>query len=124
MSLWFRTRDKNGTVHHVSIPFDPLVYIAFVGIGVALLLPLLQMFRIAVVTSPMSTSVACASILLVGLALFVLAKMSVIRAGRLVSFGPRAMSPRMRVFYIVSYVLLAIGTVAVLIFALAAFVAS
>jgi len=123
MSLWFRTRDKDGTVHHVLIPFDPLVYIAFVGIGVSLLLSFLQMFRNAVVTSPISTSVACASILLVGFVLFVLSKMSAIRAGRLVSFGPRTMSPRMSVFYIVGYVLLVIGTVAVLMFSLAASVA-
>ena len=33
MSLWFRTRDKDGTVHHVSIPFEPLSFIALIGIG-------------------------------------------------------------------------------------------
>ena len=44
----------------------------------------------------------------------------VIRCG----FGPRVMSPTMRVFYVTGYVLLAIGAVAVLLFALVAAVAS
>ena len=124
MSLWFRTRDKDGTVHHVSIPFEPLAFIALVGIIVALMFPLLHMFRTAVVASPVYISVVIACILLVGATLFVFAKMSVIRAGRLVSFGPRLMSPTMRFFYIIGYVLLVIGTVGALLFALAASVAS
>ncbi len=120
MSLWFRIRDKDGSVHHVSIPFEPLLFVALVGISVAILLPFLQMFRAAVVTSPVSTSIACASLLMVGFAFFALAKVSVIRAGHLVSFGPRKMSRMMRSLYYVGYVLLAVGTVTVLLFVLAA----
>ena len=120
MSLWFRTRDKDGTVHHISIPFEPLSFVALVSISVAFLLPFLQMFRVAVFTSPVSTSVGCGSILMVGLAFFALAKFSVIGTGRLVSFGPREMSRTMRTFYYVGYILLAIGTIAILLFVAAA----
>lgn len=120
MSLWFRTRDKDGTVHYISIPFELLSFIALVGIGVALLLPFVQMFRVAVFTSPVSTSVGCGSILMVGLALFALAKFSVIGTGRLVSFGPRKMSRTMRAFYYVGYIWLVIGTTAILLFVAAA----
>lgn len=121
MSLWFRTRDKYGTVRHVAVPFDPFVFIAMVGICVALLLPFIQMFRNAVATSPILTASAIASIVLVGAALFASAKMSIILAGRFVSFGARTMSPAMRVFYITGYVLLAIGSAGVLLFWLATF---
>ncbi len=116
MSLWFRIRDKDGTVHLVYEPFAPLAFIGLVGISVALLLPFVQMFRVAVVTSPVFTSIACASILIVGFGLFALSRVSVIRAGRLISIGPRTMSRMMRSFYYVGYVLLLIGTIAVLLF--------
>ena len=81
MSLWFRTRDEDGTVHYILVPFEPLAAISLVGACLALLLPLLQTFRVAVVASPVVSAGIITSILLVGAALFVLAKMSVIRAG-------------------------------------------
>ena len=42
MSLWFRTRDNDGSVHHVSMPFSLLAFIVFVGISVAFLLPFVR----------------------------------------------------------------------------------
>ena len=116
MSLWLRTRDENGRGHYVSVPFEPLPFVALVGITVAMLLPFLQMFRAAVTTSPVFTSTAIFSVLFVGGTLFTLAKVSVIRSGRLVTFGPRNMSRMMRWCYYVGYTLLAIGTIAVLLF--------
>lgn len=92
MSLWFRTRDQDGTVHYVTVPFDLLVPIVVMGIAVALLLPLLVAFRNAVRTEPVLTSTRCVAILLIGFAMFAVAKISVIRSGHLVSYGPSRMT--------------------------------
>ncbi len=42
MSLWFRRRDGRSRTHYCSLPFEPLVIIAFLGILVALLLATIQ----------------------------------------------------------------------------------
>jgi hypothetical protein len=52
------------------------------------------------------------SITLAGLALFAVAKLSVILRTRLVSFGPRLMSPAMANLYRAGYWLMAVGIIA------------
>ena len=42
MSLWFRRKDKQGRVHYFSISIPLMVIVALVGMGIALLLALLQ----------------------------------------------------------------------------------
>lgn len=120
MSVWLRIHDKDGKVHYVSAPFDPLCVVTGIGLGVVLLVSWLVMFRAAVISSPGGTSVACISILVAGLALFVLAKISVIRTGHLVSFGPGRMSRMMRFVYRLGYTLMAVGAIAALLFFLVA----
>ena len=61
MSLWFRTRDKDAAVHYITVPFEPLTFVAVVAIAVVAMLPLLAMFRNAVAAAPTTTSFVCAS---------------------------------------------------------------
>ena len=113
MSLWLRTRDDDGNAHHILVPFAPLAVMVLVGMGIAVLLPILQAFRQAVYTWPVTSACLVTGILLVGAMLFVTAKLSVIRAGQLVSVGSGAMSRSMRVFYFSGYTLLVLGAVGV-----------
>jgi hypothetical protein len=120
MSLWFRTRDQDGTVHYVTVPFDPLAPIVVMGIAVALLLPLLVAFRNAVRTEPVLTSTRCVAILLIGFAMFAVAKITVIRAGQFVSYGPSRMKRGMRYLYYLGYVIMSAGAMLVVLFLLVA----
>jgi hypothetical protein len=45
MSLWLKRKDKDGKTHIYAIPFAPFIFIALMGILVALLLPLVQAIR-------------------------------------------------------------------------------
>ena len=120
MSLWFRTRDKNGTVHYVTVPFEPMISVAVVGIAVAVLLPFLAIFRSAVLTAPLLTSAGCVAILSAGFAMFAVAKTSVIRAGHPVSFGPGSMKRGMRWLCYLGYCAMVAGAVLVTLFVWAA----
>jgi len=116
MSLWLRIHDEDGKTHYVSVPFEPLCFVTWVGLGIGLLLPWIHMFRVAVVTSPVPTSLACVSVLIVGWTFFALSKISVMRTGHLVSFGSGGMSPTMQFSYRLGYALMALAAIAVLLF--------
>jgi len=116
MSLWLRRRDKDGTVHHIAIPFAPLVLVAVLGMSLALIVPFLRSFRSAVVQSPAHALTVIVSILVVACAMIATAKISVIRSGQVVSYGPRLMSRRIRLLYVFGYVVLAIGAALALLF--------
>jgi len=120
MSMWFRRRDADGTVHHISVPFEPMSIILFVGLAVAFTLSLFAAFCNAVVESPASIVVVISALVAMGFAMFSTAKLSVIRTGRLVSFGPWLMTQRMRWLYVTGYVLLLFGASLALLFVLAA----
>jgi hypothetical protein len=55
---------------------------------------------------------AAVSVILLGFAVFVVAKASVLRRGRWISFGSRAMSPAMGNMYRVGYWLMVVGILA------------
>ncbi|TWU41679.1 hypothetical protein Poly51_63930 [Rubripirellula tenax] len=104
MSLSFRRRDRDGNVHHYLIPFDPLAVIALIGISVGFALPALFAFRNVVHHSPVNVALAIGFALAAGFGSFVVAKLSVIRGGTLISFGPRLMPATMRHLYVFGYV--------------------
>ncbi len=118
MSLWFRYRDKQRTAHYITIPFEPLALIALVGVFVALLVQLLLAYRDATTHSPIAVAAVCAATLAIRLSAITIAKISVMRQGRLVTFGPRLMSLRMRVLYAIGYLILAFGSACTLLFLL------
>ncbi len=113
MSLWFRKRDKNAAVHLILIPFEPMSWIMLFGLAAAFILPLLFTLRAAVIQSPGWALAGVLAALVLGLAMFTTAKLSVIRTGPLVSFGPGRMSRLMRFFYVAGYVLMAGGVASV-----------
>lgn len=120
MSLWFPTRDKDGKMHHVLVPFEPLVLVAFVGVAVALLLPLLVAFRNLAIEAPGRMAMAIAGVLLLGFVMFARAKLTMIRSNRFLSVGPRHMSRTMQVLYMAGYALMALGAVLALLFVMLA----
>ena len=103
MSLWLRRHDADGNVHHYAIPFDPLGLIALVGVLMGLSLSFVVAFRDVAMHQPDQTALTIGVGLACGLTMFVIAKLSVIRAGTLVSFGPTQMARSMRLLYIVGY---------------------
>lgn len=118
MSLWLRYRDTRGMEHHIAIPFDPLTFVAIIACVVGVIAAAIQSFSIVSARSPGVVGTVCAVALAVGLGALIVAKFSVIRQGRIVTFGPRLMSRKMRVIYAVGYVLLAFGTGCTLLFVL------
>jgi len=116
--MWFRHRDADGTVHHISVPLEPMPFIAFVGMAVAFTLPLLVAFRNSVAESPASIVVVISCLIATGFVMFSTAKISVIRSGRHVSFGSRWMTQRISWLYVSGYVLMLVGAGLVLLFVL------
>jgi hypothetical protein len=101
MSLWLRRRDSEGNVHYYAIPFDPLAFIAVVGVGLGLSFPLI--IALHDFTPRQWLGLAIAIALVVGLTMFAIAKWSVIRNGTIVSFGPAPMADPMRNLYFWGY---------------------
>lgn len=119
MSFWFRYRDRQGVMHEVSISVMPMmIFVAAAGV-LAVILPLLFGFRDVAGHSPVTIAGFCVAALGLGFIAFAVAKVSVIRRGRVVSFGPASMSQRMRALYIVGYVMLALGASGILLLLLA-----
>lgn len=77
-----------------------------VAIGVAISLAMW-----AAVVSPFTSSGLALALYGAGVVLFVIAKITVFRSGRLVSFGSRLMSARCRTLYRFSYLLMVSGLV-------------
>ena len=117
MSLWIRRRDADGKFHQYAIPFDPLAFIAIVGISIGLTLSFVFAFRELAATRPLQTACVLAIVLALGFAMFATAKLSVMRRGVLFSFGPARMTRWMRRLYFGGYALIAGSALLVLIFA-------
>lgn len=120
MSIWLRRRDEDGITHHISVPFEPMVPIFFVGLAGALALMSLATFCDAATESPVTVVVAILGLITVGATMFATAKISIISRCR-VSFGARLMSPLMRCLYVGGYMLLLIGLSLGLLFVLLAY---
>ena len=104
MSFWLPTRDKTGRLWYVGIGL-PITMIPFlVGIPLCLLLS-------CVANAPVESMLSFFAVTGFGFFLFVVAKVSVFRQGRLVSFGSAKMSPQMRTAYRTGWVLMLVGTI-------------
>ena len=103
MSLSLRRRDRDGNVHHYFIPFDPMVIIVLVAVSLGFAISAWFTFRGIVHESPLLVVSTIAIMLAIGFTSFAIAKLSVIRRGTLVSFGPNLMSSAMRRCYITGY---------------------
>ena len=103
MSLWIPRRDKNGRLYFLVVELPIMVIFAVVIIGVSLLVS-------CVATAPVGSMLSFFALTGFGFFLFAVAKVSVFRRGRLVSFGSAEMSPQMRTAYRTGWVLMALGT--------------
>ena len=117
MSLWIRRRDADGNVHLYAIPFDPLALLTVIGVAIGFLLPFVLAFRNFAAQQPAQTAHTLATALGVGFIMFAIAKMSVIRGGMLVSFGPSRMNRLMRFFYFSGYTIMTCSAFLVLLIA-------
>jgi hypothetical protein len=45
MSLWLQRKDKDGKTYMYAVPFAPMVVVAFLGVLLALLVPILHAVR-------------------------------------------------------------------------------
>jgi len=95
-----------------------MILVAAAGV-IALILPLLFAFRDVAGHYPVTIAGFCVAALGLGFIAFAIDKASVIRKGRVVSFGPAAMSRGIRILYIVGYVMLALGASGIVLFLLA-----
>ena len=104
MSLWIPRRDVDGRLHwySVSVPIYALSALA-VCLGVLLL-------ELAT-KAPLKSLTFFAGTLLLGFAAFLTAKISVFQTGFWFSFGSGRMTPRMRRFYRLGYLLMVPGAV-------------
>lgn len=102
MSLWIPRRDKNGRLYYFVVGVPITLIFAAIGFCICLLL-------VCVVTAPTGSMLSFLAVTGSGFFLFAVAKVSVFRQGRLVSFGSAKMSPRMRMTYRTGWVLMAIG---------------
>ena len=111
MSFWIVRRDATGRRHikSVSVPLFPIV---------AMLAVVLSCLVGVVAGLSVPAIIAWASLVIVGLAMFVVAKLSVIRRGVLVSFGSQRMSPTMRRLYRLGWVLMLPGGIVTLLWTL------
>lgn len=116
MSLWLHRRDVDGNVHHYAIPFDPLVFIAILGILMGLTILFVLAFRNLVLLEPVQTAVGIAAGLVVGLTLVGIAKLSVMGAGSLVTFGPSQMTRSMRLLYGFGYAIMGCAALLAILF--------
>lgn len=102
MSLWIPRRDAEGRLYFYTINISFLLVMAFATIYLAILLNLAT-------TAPLEALVLSASMLFVGFASFLLAKISVYQTGFWFSFGSGRMTARMRRFYRLGYLLMVPG---------------
>ena len=116
MSLWIRRRDADGKLHQYAIPFDPMAFVAIVGILMGLTLSFVIAFRELAATRPLQTACVLAIAIALGFAMFATAKFSVMRRGVLFSFGPARMTRSMQRLYFAGYALIAGSALLVLIF--------
>ena len=119
MSLSFRRRDRDGNVHHYFIPFDPMVLVALFGVSVVFALSAWIAFRAIVHESPQLVVASIVAALAVGFTTFAIAKLSVIRRGTLVSFGPKLMTAAMKRCYIFGYTVMGCACLLAALFAMA-----
>ncbi len=119
MSLWFRYRDRQGVVHDVSISVMPMMILVAAAGALAVILPLVFAFRDVACHFPIAIAGSCVAAVGSGFIAIAVAKISVIRRGRVVSFGPASMSRGMRALYVGGYVILALGASSVLLLLLA-----
>lgn len=104
MSLWIPRRDKNGRLYFFVVGL-PIVLIPLVFV-----IPLcLCLLTFCVVTAPVETMLSFLAVTGFGFLLFAVAKVSVFRQGRLVSFGSAKMNSQMRTAYRTGWVLMVIG---------------
>ena len=123
MSLSFRRRDRDGNVHHYFIPFDPMVVIMLVVVSMVFALSTWFAFRALVYESPHLVVSAILLALALGFTSFAIAKFSVIRKGKLVSFGPKRMTSTMRHCYIAGYFVIGCACLLAALFAVVAMAA-
>lgn len=109
MSLFFRRRDRDGNVHHYFIPFDPMFIILLVALTLGFAITAGVTFRGIVQRSPRQVVSIIAIMFVIGFTSFAIAKLSIIRRGTLVSFGPDLMSSAMRRCYIAGYAIMGIA---------------
>jgi len=78
-----------------------------------LMAPALGMIGIWVILNaarnPVATTAAALIVYVLGFALFLVAKLSLIRSGRLITFGSRLIRPPYRALYRLGYALMAVG---------------
>lgn len=103
MSLWIRRREADGRFHHYAIPFSPFAIVIAVGILVGFFLPLILAIRGLVIRNADQTVFIIAASLAIGVAMFVVAKLSVVRSIGLISFGSAKMTRSMRLMYVGGY---------------------
>ena len=102
MSLWIPHRDAEGRLYFYTINIPFFLVVAISAICLAILLNLAT-------TAPLEALVLSATMLLVGFASFLLAKISVYQTGFWFSFGSGRMTARMRHFYRLGYLLMIPG---------------
>ena len=99
MSLWVPHYDAKGRLYWYSVSVPILPLIAAVGVSVAFLLEMAT-------NAPLKSLTFFAGMLLLGFAAFLAAKISVFQTGFWFSFGSGRMTPRMRRFYRLGYLLM------------------
>ena len=104
MSLWIPRRDADGRLHYYSVNVPLLPLVAVLGMCLVLLLELTT-------KAPLKLLTFFAGMLLLGFAAFFTAKISVFQTGFWFSFCSGRMTPRMRRFYRLSYLLMVPGAV-------------
>lgn len=107
MSFWIRRQAGPGKWHYLAVELPVLLCPAIVGVCVALLFT-------SAVQAPVTSLLVAFGTSLLGAMLIVAAKASLVRRGRLLSFGSSAMTPAMRLVYRVGWVLFLIGLAATL----------
>jgi len=104
MSFWIPRRDADGRLHLYTISIPLLFVVAVPCIFLAILLDLAA-------TAPLESLLFSSSILFLGFASFLLAKISVYQTGFWFSIGSGQMTARMRRFYRLGYLLMVPGAV-------------
>jgi hypothetical protein len=109
MSYWLSAKNGNGQKHTVLIDIPPFILIIITGILAAITIP-------NIFAHPKSSFIIIWAIIIIGLILFIIAKVSIFPKGFLMSFGTKAMTPFYRKLYYIGYTLITLGCLALLLY--------